>query len=102
MCGARQTSAVASQCRAESPAAASVARVLTLLLPVLFSPPLSRYATVLEEKGVCYLYIKTIERAHLPAKLWEKTRLHSNYATALAQITEALQFWPNFNVHKVR
>lgn len=70
--------------------------------PLLSScPPLSRYATVLEEKGVCYLYIKTIERAHLPAKLWEKTRLHSNYATALGQITEALQFWPNFNVHKV-
>lgn len=51
---------------------------------------------------MCYLYIKTIERAHLPAKMWEKTKLHTNYATALAQITEALQYWPNFNVHKVR
>jgi hypothetical protein len=60
------------------------------------------YATVLEEEGQIYLYIKTIERAHLPSKLWEKIKLHTNYAQALAQITEQLQYWPNFNVHKVR
>jgi len=34
--------------------------------------------------------------------MWEKTKLHTNYATALAQITEALQYWPNFNVHKCK
>ena len=34
----------------------------------------SRYATIQEENGRIYLYIKTIERAHLPNKLWQKIR----------------------------
>jgi hypothetical protein len=25
--------------------------------------------------GICYLYIKTIERAHTPKKLWEKIKV---------------------------
>lgn len=28
--------------------------------------------------------------------------MSTNYATALSQITEQLQFWPNFNVHKCK
>ena len=34
----------------------------------------SRYATIREENGRIYLYIKTIERAHMPNKLWQKIR----------------------------
>jgi Ribosomal L28e protein family len=35
----------------------------------------SRYATIREDNGRVYLYIKTIERAHTPKKLWQKIRL---------------------------
>ncbi|KAK9833845.1 hypothetical protein WJX74_007644 [Apatococcus lobatus] len=60
----------------------------------------SRYATIREENGRCYLYIKSIERAHMPNKMWQKLRLKSQYAQALEQIDERLAFWPKFLVHK--
>lgn len=60
----------------------------------------SRYATIREDKGRCYLYIKTAERAHSPKNMWQRIRLKRQYTAALAQIDEHLAYWPKFLVHK--
>jgi protein MAK16 len=62
----------------------------------------SRYATVVEKEGVCYLYVKTIERAHMPNRLWEKIKLSGDYLKAIDQIHQELAYWPNFIVHKCK
>ncbi|KAF8972607.1 ribosomal L28e protein family-domain-containing protein [Flammula alnicola] len=62
----------------------------------------SRYATVREKEGILYLYVKTIERAHSPAHMWERIKLSNSYAKALEQIDSELVHWPNFTIHKCK
>ncbi|CAM9273266.1 unnamed protein product [Ascophyllum nodosum] len=60
----------------------------------------SRYATIREHDGVCYLYIKTIERAHTPKNLWEKIKLSRNYTKALERVSAELEFFPKHLQHR--
>ncbi|KAG9006793.1 hypothetical protein FRB90_009737 [Tulasnella sp. 427] len=62
----------------------------------------SRYATVREREGVLYLYTKTIERAHLPSKMWERVPLPNNYMKALEMIDSELLYWPDYMIHRCK
>ncbi|KAK7272759.1 hypothetical protein RJT34_29580 [Clitoria ternatea] len=62
----------------------------------------SRYATIRQDNGVFYLYLKTIERAHMPKDLWERVKLPRNYYKALEVIDEHLMYWPKLLIHKTK
>ncbi|KEP60726.1 UNVERIFIED_CONTAM: Mak16 protein [Hammondia hammondi] len=55
----------------------------------------SNYGTVVEHQGSLFLCLKTIERAHLPKKLWEKIRLPLNIKQAKEVIDREMK-----NVYK--
>ncbi|XAR65118.1 hypothetical protein NMG60_11009097 [Bertholletia excelsa] len=62
----------------------------------------SRYATIRDHDGIFYLYMKTIERAHMPNKLWERVKLPRNYEKALEIIDKHMMYWPKLLVHKTK
>merc|ERR1711988_1047722 len=62
----------------------------------------SQYATVIEEEGVNYLYMKTVERAHSPKNLWERVKLSRNYLQALEQINKHLEYWPEHAINRCK
>ncbi|KAM4109736.1 hypothetical protein ACJW30_03G142000 [Castanea mollissima] len=62
----------------------------------------SRYATIRDHDGVFYLYMKSIERAHMPNKLWERVKLPRNYEKALEIVDKHLMYWPKTLVHKTK
>ncbi|KAK2582846.1 hypothetical protein KPH14_008931 [Odynerus spinipes] len=56
----------------------------------------SQYATVREENGIVYLYMRTAERVHFPKNMWEKIKLSRNFEKAIHQINENLLYWSGF------
>mmetsp|Transcript_35093 Transcript_35093/g.81491 ORF Transcript_35093/g.81491 Transcript_35093/m.81491 type:complete len:279 (+) Transcript_35093:85-921(+) len=62
----------------------------------------SQYATVLEQDGISYLYMKTVERAHSPKNLWERVKLSRNFLYALEQISKHLEYWPDHMINRCK
>lgn len=62
----------------------------------------SRYATVREVNGIVYLYMKTVERMHLPSQLWQRIKLSEQLSSACKEIDSRLEYWPEFVRNKCK
>ena len=62
----------------------------------------SKYATIKLANNELILYQKCIERSHLPKRLWQKTKLSSNYEISINQIDKELEYFPPFIIHKLK
>ena len=64
----------------------------TIIITKLYfrtSCPLTNYLPVRHSDGggrICFLYMKTVERAAFPSRLWEKVKLSRNFDKAMSQI----------------
>ncbi len=56
----------------------------------------SRYATVREIGGAIFLFKKVVERAHMPARLWERIKLRGSAADVEGRIDRELEYMPAF------
>jgi protein MAK16 len=61
-----------------------------------------QYATIREIDGRIFLLKKTVERAHTPAKLWEKIALSGDKVQGTAKIDAELQYWSPFLLEKCK
>lgn len=52
--------------------------------------------------GICYLYMKVVERSHYPRRLWERIKLSRNMTQAVRQIDDALLHWSEYVRHKCK
>jgi len=50
----------------------------------------TRYATIREVEGKCYLYVKSVEHANCPARLWEKIKLSNSYVGRRCRVLRLL------------
>jgi len=62
----------------------------------------SEYGTVIEDEGIAYLHLKTVERAHTPKNLWEKIKLPKNFADALELVDKHMEHWLEHKVNRCK
>lgn len=63
----------------------------------------SNYGTVIEHQGKLMLCLKTVERAHLPRKLWEKIKLSTNVPEAKRTIEQHMEhIYPKHQIERCK